>query len=231
MNLPTLASLPARPQRRWLPAGLAALLILTGCVSQPARADPSANVAPYQPRNFAGDPVLPATLRRVVLLPVCTGGIAPPETAEGLDHALLAALQKQTRFEVVTLSREESRLWFGAAEISSASALPPDYLGRLAAKFAAEGVLFVDLTVYQPYRPLSVGFRAKLALTAGIRIAWTFDEVISAGDPGVAGRARRAYQQADRTSGQVDLSPTVLQSPGRFAAFAAEAMFQTLPPR
>ncbi|MDI1249336.1 MAG: hypothetical protein PSV13_10780 [Lacunisphaera sp.] len=228
MNFPTLISNPAG---RWLASGLLTLLVLPGCVSQPALADPSANVAPYQPRNFAGDIVLPATLRRVVLLPVCTGGIAPPETADMLDRVLLAALQKQTRFEVVTLSREESRLWFGAAEFSSASALPPDYLGRLAAKFAAEGVLFVDLTVYQPYRPLAVGFRAKLALTAGIRITWTFDEVISAGDPGVAVRARREYQQADRTSGQVDLSPTVLQSPGRFAAFAAGAMFQTLPPR
>lgn len=226
MNFPSRLPAPARP---WLPAALLALLALTGCVNQPGQSAPAA--APYQPRNFAGDLVLPATLRRVVLLPVCTGGIAPPETADVLDRTLLAALQKQARFEVVVLSREESRLWFGAAEFDSTSALPPGYLGRIAAKFAADAVLFVDLTVYQPYRPLAVGFRAKLATTANVRIAWTFDEVISAGDPGVAGRARREYQQADRTGGQVDLSPTVLQSPGRFAAFAAEAMFRTLPPR
>jgi hypothetical protein len=228
MNFPS--RLPA-PARQWLPTALLALLALTGCANQPGQSAPAAAAAPYQPRNFAGDLVLPATLRRVVLLPVCTGGIAPPETADVLDRALLAALQKQARFEVVVLSREESRLWFGAAEFSSTSALPPGYLGRIAAKFAADAVLFVDLTVYQPYRPLAVGFRAKLATTAEVRIAWTFDEVISAGDPGVAGRARRDYQQADRSGGQVDLSPTVLQSPGRFAAFAAEAMFRTLPPR
>jgi hypothetical protein len=217
--------------RRWLPAGLLALLILAGCTSRPTLTDPLASQPFYQPRNHAGDAVLPITLRRVVLLPVCTDGIAPPETAVTLDRALLAALERQARFEVVTLSREDSRLWFGAAEYSSASALPPGYLGRIAAKFAADAVLFVDLTVYQPYRPLAVGFRAKLATTTEVRIVWTFDEVISAGDPGVANRARRQYLQADRASAPVDLSPTVLQSPGRFAAFAAEAMFQTLPPR
>jgi len=212
-------------------AGLAALLAATGCAGPTGFEDPLVTGPFYQPRNFAGDTVMPATLRRVVLLPVCAGDLAPPETAAKLDQALLVALQKQARFEVVALSRADSRIWFGAAEFSSAGALPPDYLRKIGAKFAADAVLFVDLTDYQPYRPLAVGFRAKLATITETRLVWTFDEVISTRDPGVANRARRQYFQSDPGREPVDLSPTVLQSPGRFATFAAEEMFQTLPPR
>ena len=185
----------------------------------------------YAPRNFVGDPMMPASIRRVVLLPIYAGDVAPPESAVTLDEVLRNALQKQMRFEVVTLAREDSLRWFGAAEFLSTNALPAGFLEKVAAKFAADAVLFVDLTDYQPNRPLAVGFRAKLATIHDVRLVWTFDEVISAGDPGVADRARQYYRSADRTDQPLDLSPTVLQSPGRFAKFAADEMFQTLPPR
>ena len=221
-----------RPLRRFagLP-GLAALWLLAGCAGLPSLNEPQDTAPAYQPRNFAGDAALPATLRRVVLLPVYAGNVASPETAAALDQALLVALQKQVRFEVVPLPREQNRLRFGAGEFSSVSALPPGYVAKVAAEAGADAVLFVDLTVYQPYRPLAVGFRAKLATAAEVRLVWTFDEVISAGDPGVARSARRQYARADRSGEPVDLSATVLQSPGRFTAFAAAAMFSTLPPR
>ncbi len=185
----------------------------------------------YAPKNFVGDPMLPAGIRRVILLPVYAGTVAPPETAATLDDVLAATLQKQMRFEVVHLSREDATFYYGAAEFQSTGVLPTNFLEKLAAKFAADAVLFVDLTVYSPYRPLAVGFRAKLATVHDVRLVWSFDEVISAMDPGVANRAQQEYRQNDRGSRPLDLSSTVLQSPARFANFAADAMFQTLPPR
>ncbi|MBA4137977.1 MAG: hypothetical protein C0518_11725 [Opitutus sp.] len=211
-------------------AGAAALL-LAGCESIPSRSDSVYHGPFYQPRNFVGEAQLPTDVRRVVVLPVSAGSIAPGETAEALDAVVVAALQKQQRFEVVSLTRDECRRWFGADAFSSTAALPHQLLSRIAAKFAADAVIFVDVTVYQPYRPQSLGLRAKLATVRDVRLLWTFDEVMSAADPAVANSARRQFLKTDRGTQPLDLSPHALQSPGRFAAFAAETMFGTLPPR
>lgn len=207
------------------------LLLLAGCETVPDRYD-SVYLGPfYQPKNFVGEKQLPADVRRVVVLPIATASVAPTETGESLDAVVVAALQKQQRFEVVRLTREECRRWFGADAFASAEALPHGMIDQLARRFAADAVMFVDLTVYEPYRPQTIGLRAKLATVKEVRLLWTFDEVISARDPAVANSARRQFLTTDRGAQPLDLSPAALQSPSRFAAFAAEAMFATLPPR
>lgn len=185
----------------------------------------------YAAVNFAGEPALPADLRRVVLLPVHAGGQAGDAALPQLDAAVRAALERQARFEVVPLDRELSRRWFGSGELSSASALPANLLERIAWEYAADAVLFVDLTQYRTLRPLAVGYRAKLATVRDVRLVWSFDEVISAADPAVANRVRRDSKVADRTRAPLDLSETAFLSPVRFAGLAAGAMFETLPPR
>jgi hypothetical protein len=207
-----------------------AVLGLAGCSAVPID-DPVWTGPFYTPTNFAGEPGLPAELRRVVVLPVHAGALAPVETAESLDPIIARALQAQQRFEVVTLSREDCRRWFGAGDFSSAAALPHGFLAQLASQFGADGVVFTDVTVYQPYRPQAIGLRSKLATVREVRLLWTFDEVISAADPGVANSARRRFLKTDRVTQPLDLSPSALQSPSRFAQFAAEVMFATLPPR
>jgi hypothetical protein len=206
-------------------------LVLAGCAGYPVPHDPLSAGPFYVPTNHAGEAVLPDTMRRVVLLPVHTGETAGEETAATLDRILLTALQKQGRFEVVPLSREDCRRWFGATAYASTGVLPHEYVSKTAAKLGADAVIFVDLTNYRPYRPISVGFRAKLATASAVRIVWTYDEMVSAEVTGVANTARRHFLQTDRSGQPLDLSPTILQSPSRFAAFAAELMFQTLPPR
>lgn len=185
----------------------------------------------FQPHNFAGEKRLAPEIRRVILLPISTQSLAQTETAASLDEVLSASLQSQQRFEVIALSREECRSWFGSEAFASTAALPHGMFDKLVQRYAADAVLFVDLTVYQPYRPQSIGLRAKLATLKEVRLLWTFDEVMSATDPAVANSARRHALTQDRGLVPVDLSPTALQSPGRFAAFAADAMFATLPPR
>jgi hypothetical protein len=210
----------------------AALLgAVAGCASLPKLTDGAYNGPFYAPKNFTGDAELPANLRRVLLLPVCGGTVAEPESAAALDPVILNALQRQTRFEVVTISREECQRHFGATEFASTAALPPDFLARLAEAYAADAVMFVDLTHYRPYRPLGVGFRAKLATVKNVRLIWAFDEIFSAENPAILNSIRREHLDTGPTDLPVDLTFATLQSPGRFAAFAADAMFRTLPPR
>jgi hypothetical protein len=217
-------------------------ILLTGCVEltderdRPAllrvSLDPAAATEPrHVPVNHLGVVALPPELRRVVLLPVCGGGLLPPETAAGLDPLFAAALQERLRFEVVPVSRAWCRRYFGADEFSSAAALPHDFLARLGAEHAADAVLFVDVTAYQDNRPLTFGVRAKLATVTGPRVIWTYDEILSAADPAVAGSARAHARATARADLPVDLSASALQSPSRFAAYVAATVFGTLPPR
>ena len=236
MTPPNSLSRPNLAVLNWLPLGalLAALVVfcLSGCAGLSENLDLArVAVPPYQPVNHVGLAVLPSDLRRVALLPVCAGRLVDPETAASLDPIFLNGLQRQMRFEVVPVSRDWCRRYFGSTEFSSVGVLPRDFVTRIATDFAVNGVMFVDLTAYRDDRPLGLGIRAKLALTADASVAWGFDEILSAADPAVASGAR-AYVRAANPPGQpVDLSPSALQSPSRFAAYAAATIFGTLPPR
>lgn len=194
----------------------------------PGPQDPARTGPFFTPNNHVGEPSL-GGVRRVVLLPLWVGADAPPESAAQLDEVFVTALQKQNRFEVVTLSRAECRLRFGEEALLSTAALPHNLLAALRRELAADAVLFVDLTVFRAYKPLALGLRAKLAAIEGPRLIWTFDNVFAADDPAVANSARHHEIDRDR-SVPTDLTAGVLGSPSRFAAYAATAMFCTLPP-
>lgn len=185
----------------------------------------------FRPANFSGEPRLPGDLHRVLLLPVCGGSIVPPETAMATEEVFATELQRQLRFEVVRLSRAECQRRFGAPEFSSAAALPHDFLAILGRDFAADAVLFVDLTSYRAYRPLALGVRAKLATVEQTRLLWTFDEIFSADDPAVSNSVLRYYGATDPSGIPGNAGHGALQSPGKFAAYVAAATFNTLPPR
>ena len=210
-------------------AGAGGLFLAGGCQT-PAYDDPS-RVGPFfTPANHSGDAALPPTLRRVVLLPVYGGALADGDTAAALDTVFATELQRQNRFEVVVLDRAECRRRFGAEEFSSSAALPRDFLPKLRREFAADAVLWVDLTAYRAYRPLALGVRAKLATLKETRLVWTFDNVFSSDDPSVANAARHHFIDQTHTAVPADLSPAVLQSPTRYATYVAATTFATLPP-
>ena len=216
--------------RNFLLAGLAACLALAAGCSTPAFSDSSRTGSYFAPVNHAGDPVLPAGLRRVVLLPLAGGSVAPAASLAALDPVVAAALQRQNRFEVVVVSREVCRRLFTVEELSSVELLPANFMAVLRREYAADAVILVDVTVFRAYRPLAIGFRAKLATVQDVRLVWTFDNLFSAADAAVANSARRNYLKGAPRDIPADQSPMVLQSPSRFAAYAAETMFATLPP-
>ncbi len=222
-----------RPVTRGLLAVTAAGLTLwmaPACMTPPLT-DPARNGPFHVPLNHTGVAQLPFTLRRVVLLPAAGGAVAPAESTVELDPVLAAALQRQNRFEVVALTRDECRSHFHVPEFSSTAALPHDFVEILRRDYGADGVLFVDLTVFKPYRPLALGVRAKLAAFDGdVRLLWSFDNLFSAADPAVANAARNHYLNNDRNGIPADFTEAALQSPSRFGGYVAAEMFETLPP-
>lgn len=217
-------------------AGLAwcglALLLAAGCASTSEAIRRKAGDDRYfVPTNFSGDVRLPVNLRRVVMLPVHGGTIVPPEMAASIEAVFSAQLQKEIRFEVVRLSREDCQRRFGQPAFASVGALPHDFISTLSRDFAADAILFVDVTAFRGYRPLMLGIRAKLATVEQTRLIWTFDEVFSADDPAVGNSVRLYYGAADPSGIPLDARHGGLQSPGKFAAYVAAATFDTLPPR
>lgn len=211
---------------------LATVAGLGGCRSVPSLLEEAGlEKGPYYtPANFRGDARLPDAVHRVAVLPIHGGTAAQAESAAAMDAVLLTALQQQTRFEVVVVTREECRRLFGANDFSSVAALPHGFLDKLATHYAVDAVLFTDLTVYRAYRPLSLGFRAKLACVRDVRLVWAFDEIFSADDPRIRNSVRLYYRRSDRAAPSDPMS-TILQSPARFGAVAADLMFRTLPLR
>ena len=215
--------------RLLFPLGL--LLAVSGCESLTGHSADRTSKTPYVPVNVVGEPIMPTRLRRLVLMPVVGGSEASPESCAAIDAVVVEALQHENRFEIVHLSREECQTHFQCDELSSVMPLPANFMAVLRRDYAADGVLFVDVTVYRAYSPLIIGLRAKLAMIDDAHLVWSFDNLYSTDDPAVAASATH-YLQARETLNQLppDLTTVILQSPDRFACYAVSSMFDTLPP-
>ncbi len=204
--------------------GLAALALLFGGCATVKMA--TAPLPP--PQNYFAPADRAAPIRRVALLPLFNAAY-PERYVRGLDAAFLAELEKKARFEVVAVGRAQMESLFGERQFGSADVLPAEVLTRLRAHFGVDGVIFTDLTSFSPYRPVSMGVRAKLADAATGRIRWAFDYLFDAGHAPVAEAAKRF--QLQYSSPHLPLTTdggSVLLSPARFAKYVASETFASL---
>jgi hypothetical protein len=185
----------------------------------------------YVPRNVAGVPSLPKEIHRVVVLPTYWGADPKADFVCDLDTILQLSLQRTGSFEVVPIDREMLFKLFHEYQFSSVSILPDNLLPVIAEKYAAEAVMFVDLTQNRPYRPIALGIRAKLVDTKSARILWAVDCLFDSADPAVAKAAVDFSDRGTYTARHVESTGSILLSPRAFASFVADSMFGTLPVR
>lgn len=212
-------------------AAVVSTAIFSGCETTP-RTDAARTGPFFTPTNVRGVDRLPATLRRVAVLPAAGLSSIPEESLTRLDQALIGELNRTARAEAVPVSRDVLARLSGARQLEATEALPHDLLSKLRTYTQADAVLFTDITTYSPYPPLALGLRARLVdLTSG-EILWAFDNLFDTTHPAVVNAARRHYLNTSPAApGSADLSSTVLQNPTRFGAYVGAAMFSTLPPR
>lgn len=212
----------------WTAVG--ALLLAGGCATH--KQVPRAAFTPnYAPTNVAADAVVPASVRRVVVLPLYYGADPDSEFVRELDALLQAQLGRTGEFEVVPIPRDRLEALFGFTQVESVDVLPADFLEKLRTEYGADAVELTDLTVNRPYRPISMGLRAKLVDLQTGRIFWAVDTVFDSADPAVAVAARKFAGAATYNPYPLDTSTSILQSPRRFADFVAWSLYRTLPPR
>jgi len=185
---------------------------------------------PFVPTNLYPIERLPAYFNRVAVLPCYYPDPASP-VLEFVDEIFHQELAQERIFETIRLSTDEMKKLFGQRRISSNSNLPENFLTTIEEYTAANGVLFVDLDSYSPYRPISLGVRAKLVDLKSGEFMWAIDETFDAGHANIIAGSRVFQEKnqvralSDRTSG------SVVQSPRIFAKYVASTTFSTLPMR
>lgn len=207
----------------------AAALLLAACgTRQVAREAYEPRVAPT---NVASDLVLPAEVRRVIMLPIYYGPDGQDPFVLELDRMYLGEFTRTGAFEVVPVSRERLSALFGFQQVESVDLLPADFLDKLRNTYDADAVALTDLTVNQQFRPISLGIRCKLVDLRSGRVFWAIDTVFDSADPAVAQTARDFAGRATYSPYPFDASGSILQSPRKFADFVVWSVFRTLPPR
>jgi len=209
--------------------GLAIILAFSGC-RKTEQEKIISRAEPYQPSNLFPRERLPSYFNRVVVMPAyCdASSVGVLQFADDLLHQ---ELSKSRIFEPVKLTPKACLELFGKERISSIESLPDNFLNVLTDTYAANGVLFIDLHSYSPYRPISIGVRAKLVDLKSGEFMWAIDETVDGGDASVAvavlGFQKTKHVQAlsENTSG------SILQSPRMFMKFLADSIFSTLPNR
>ena len=230
-----------------------ALLGLTGCASLNHIQENVEDVGTsYKPSNiYCRAPVIPSDIRRVALLPVSTTtDEAFLQTgAETLEPIVYAELVKTKKFEIVPVTRQQMKEWTGRTLWKTDEALPPDFFKKIGKATACDAVMFAQLTRFQPYQPIAVGWKLNLIQTATTVVTdplnatnaadpitnvrsstfWSVDEVLDSGDPSVSLASRRYYRAHLRNDAPAADVSTMASSPTRFGQYALYSLLATLP--
>jgi hypothetical protein len=167
-------------------------------------------------------------MRRIAVLPL-SSEIPLGASLGQIDSALNEELTKTALFEVVPVSREALETRFGRKQFSSVEVLPGELLVKLRAEYGVDGVLFTDLTHYNPYRPLAIGVRAKLVDIQSGKVRWAFDHLFDTGNPDTAKAAQCYFTDNTRANYPVPADgAAILQSPARFSKYVAWEAFRSL---
>jgi len=215
----------------WLAPGLGAALLLAGCDTPRIKLPPEAR---YKPSNvFSKGLSMDPEVKRVAILPMTT--LQPTEAfqagVDSLQPLLHAELEKAKRFEMIVVTPEQLQNWTGQRVWRADEQLPPDFFDRIREETGCQGVFFDQLTRYQPYQPVAVGWKMTLVFNKEHQIYWAADELFDAGDEAVANSARSYESDHIVTQSPLPDPNAILSSPSRFGQYTLHALLTTLPKR
>jgi hypothetical protein len=193
------------------------------------------------PQEVASGIAWPAGMRRLAVLPIHSNRPID-DLQRDMDGIFRGELSKVVKYEIVEVPRQEMISLAGHESVASSSVLPNDLVRALRQKYAADAVMFIDFTVFRPYRPIAIGVRTKIVDLRNMEVIWMADGILDTAEPDVA---EMATQFAGSGLNIRYISPTIaqggkreaasgnqviLQSPRLFAGFVAHEAFATLAP-
>jgi hypothetical protein len=189
-----------------------------------------AQAKPFIPKNLYPIERLPAYFNRVVVLP-CFYSDQDSPVLDYVDEVFHQELSQERIFETLRLSPVQMKEHFGVERVASNLPLPENFLMRLEELTAANGVLFVDIDSYRPYRPLALGVRSKLVDLKTGEFMWAIDETFDSGHADVIAGTRVFQAQAQVRALSAKTAGSVIHSPRAFAKYVASSCFSTMPMR
>lgn len=189
-----------------------------------------ARAEPFVPTNLYPVERLPSYLNRVVFVP-CYHEDNDSPVLNFIDDVFNQELSQERIFEIIRFSPSQMKKTFGVERVSSSGYLPENFLRKLESLTQSNGVLFVDIHSFRPYRPMSLGVRAKLVDIKSGEFMWAIDETFDAGHASVIMGSRVFQEESQVRALSAKTSGSVLQSPRIFAKYVASATFSTLPLR
>lgn len=189
-----------------------------------------ARAEPFVPTNLYPTERIPTYFNRVAVLP-CYHEDPNSELLNYVDDIFHQELVQERIFETIRIHPKEMKVLFGKERFSSSKNLPDNFLRKLEEETRVNGVLFVDLDSYRPYRPMSLGVRAKLVDIKSGDFIWAIDETFDSGHASVIVGAG-IFQEASQVRAlSAKTSGSVLQSPRIFTKYVASTCYKTLPRR
>ena len=218
---------------RVLSAGMVAVL-LAGCSSTPSMPknpfQKKEVPVVYKPANTYSVEFLPNNFSRVAVLPVHHDP-AMGADVQVLSSVILSELNGKGVLEAVPVSAADLKSMSGRESWNSADPLPPTLFSQIRSRYSADGVLLVDITSYYPYKPVTIGLRAKMSDIQSRQVLWSADSVFNAGRSDIQEAALYFQKRKSGTPFPLEDSGTILQSPRYFTRFAASTLLDTLPQR
>jgi hypothetical protein len=210
------------------------VVLLAGCDTPDISKIRLAPEVRYKPTNvYRKALVMDPEVKRVAILPMTT--LQPTEAfqagVDSLQPLLHAELEKAKRFELIVVTPEQLQDWTGQRVWRADEQLPPEFFDRLREETGCQGVLFDQLTRYQPYQPVAVGWKLTLVFNKEHQIYWATDEVFDAGDNGVANAARQYEAGHIVTQSPLPDPNAILSSPSRFGQYTLHELLATMPER
>ena len=184
----------------------------------------------FKPSNIYPVDRLPLHFNRVALLP-CFHPDSVNSILNFCDQVFHQELSQQRIFEIIQLSPKELKSITGHERIASSRNLPSNFLKIIEEYTSANGVLFIDLDSYKPYRPMSLGVRSKLVDLKSGEFMWAIDETFDAGHASVIVGASQFQDVSQVRALSNKTKGSVLHSPRNFTKYVASTVFSTLPRR
>ena len=107
-----------------------------------------------------------------VVVPPFQDQTGSPQQAEAVRTAIMRALGKRQRFELIPVGEHELRE-FLPPDVFESGIISRETLLVAARRYRADGVLFGVLTQFRPYEPLVVGMSVELASVGTGEVVWS----------------------------------------------------------
>jgi hypothetical protein len=163
-----------------------------------------------------------------VVVPPFQDETGSPQQAESVRAALMRALGKRQRFEMIPVGEHELREFLPPCTFDS-GIIPRDVLLAAARRYRADGVLFGVLNQFRPYEPLVLGLSVELAAVGTGEVVWSSSGLYDASTKCVTQDVHNYSNTQLAGTGSLEGWRIILMSPSRFTDYACSRVADTMP--